>query len=219
MALYQITPTFSSLLKQQALIISLGLWKGLNWIGLAQGPSRSGRPDVGWDCSPLKVCWGRRVLTWLLVQGLRASPHGPPHRPFQTHDTATWLLQRQWPEREQPIRELQGVYKLISAVIDCHFCHIPLVTQTHPDIIWIQAGKNPRSHLEEDGDILKFLFFPCFIFYPHPRTFFSLLLEREEERKRNIHAREEHQLVASWVPPAQGLTHNVGRRPEWESNP
>ena len=31
-----------------------------------------------------------------------------------------------------------------------------------------------------------------FFFYPHPRTFFSLLLEREEARKRNIDAREKH---------------------------
>lgn len=151
MAPYQITPTFGSF-KQQAFIIPLGLCrKGLNWIDLAQRPSRSGSPDVGWDCSPLKVCWDRRILTQLLVPGLRASPCGPLHRAAQ--DMAAWLLQRERSEREQPIRELQGVYRLISAVIDGHFCHIPLVTQTHPDTIWIPAGKNPRGHLEESGGL------------------------------------------------------------------
>ena len=36
-----------------------------------------------------------------------------------------------------------------------------------------------------------------FIFYPCPRTFFSLLLEREGGRDENIDVREKHRLVAS----------------------
>ena len=44
-----------------------------------------------------------------------------------------------------------------------------------------------------------------YFFYPHPKTFFSLLLEREEGRERNIDLREKHALVASCTRPDQGL--------------
>ena len=50
---------------------------------------------------------------------------------------------------------------------------------------------------------------PSFHFiFPHPKTFFSLILEREEGRdegrEKNIHIREKHQLVASRTYPDQG---------------
>ena len=42
----------------------------------------------------------------------------------------------------------------------------------------------------------------CYLFlyiyiYPHPRTIFSLLLEKEEGIEKHISAKEKHQLVAS----------------------
>ena len=61
-------------------------------------------------------------------------------------------------------------------------------------------------------------------FYPHLRTFFSLLLERKEGRERNIDAKEKHWLAASHshlgclpFPPGQGMVHTWTR--VWIHNP
>ena len=100
----------------------------------------------------------------------------------------------------------------------------------HLDSAGQQARKAGRvSRFLSQGTFLLlqetsvFLFF----FYPDPRAFlFSLLLEREEGRERNIDAREKHQLVASYMHPDGDCTcldqiSNLqpGMCPGWESSP
>ena len=49
--------------------------------------------------------------------------------------------------------------------------------------------------------MMRFFFFLIFNFLSSPEDIFSLLLEREEGRERNIGVREMHQLVASHMHP------------------
>ena len=60
-----------------------------------------------------------------------------------------------------------------------------------------------------------------FFFDPHQRTFFSLLLEREEGRKkeRETHQYEKHQLVAFHGGPDRGSDCSLGTCLDRESNP